>query len=43
MEQYDVHELNIDVRRFASFGVVKVTIAQLKTSSLLDWLLIINV
>ena len=25
MERYGVHELNIDVRRFTSFGVIKVT------------------
>ncbi len=30
MEEYDVHKLGIDVRRFTSFGVIKVR-------SLLSW------
>ncbi len=36
MEEYDVHKLNIDVRRFTSFGVIKVSsLAQLGVVSCL--------
>lgn len=33
MEEFDVHKLGIDVRRFTSFGVIKASASRMKSST----------